>query len=165
MKSYWSHYPLGELSLHFVNSTSINESFLLFSLKGMPETFLVYLWYLKAGFMKNWRRIFLYINKITSLPWRQRQDLGRTEFGKVFLDTVAKPIYHTNYTRHRISRITRWRLLKVSPYVLNMRPWKNTHPSFNYLIFPSPLIKLKLGLQIGGRLLLAKREQHSYHIY
>jgi hypothetical protein len=43
--------------------------------------------------------IYIYINKITSLPWRQRQDLGRTEFGKVFLDTVAKPIYITRIIR------------------------------------------------------------------
>ncbi len=75
----------------------------------------------------SWRieHIYIYIyNYLTSMasvsgPWSNWIRQGFPWYSS------KAYIYHTNYTRHRISRITRWRLLKVSPHVLNMRPWKN----------------------------------------
>jgi hypothetical protein len=96
--------------------------------------------------------IYIYIYIITLLPWRQCQDLGRTEFGKVFLDTVAKPIYIT-----RITRGTALVELQDEDYLKYLHMCSICDPEkiflaskFSYLLFPSPLIKLKLGLQIGG---------------
>jgi hypothetical protein len=40
---------------------------------------------------------------------------------------------------------------------------KFLHPSFSYF-FPTPPIKLKLGLQIGGRLLIAKHLDQSNYL-
>jgi len=40
-----------------------------------------------------------------------------------------------------------------------------SHPSFSYLpLFPSPPIKLKPGLQIGGRLVIATHLDQSNHL-
>jgi hypothetical protein len=39
-----------------------------------------------------------------------------------------------------------------------------SHPSFGYLLFPSPPIKLKLGLQMGGRLLIAAHLNQSNYL-
>jgi hypothetical protein len=49
---------------------------------------------------------------------------------------------------------------KRSPSMISMSPCMSpctsiSHPSFSFLVFSNPTIKLQLGLQIGGRLLIA----------
>ncbi len=39
-----------------------------------------------------------------------------------------------------------------------------SHPSFSYLLFPTPPISLKMGLQIGGRLLVATHLDQSNYL-
>jgi hypothetical protein len=58
------------------------------------------------------------------------------------------------------------RLLEESPEVLNMGPCKNISQIQVPVIyfFPTPPIKLKLGLQIGGRLLMAIRLDQSNYL-
>jgi hypothetical protein len=44
--------------------------------------------------------------------------------------------------------------IRASPKVLSMQPCKKfSHPSLIIYFIPTPPIKLKLGLQIGGRLI------------
>jgi hypothetical protein len=58
------------------------------------------------------------------------------------------------------------RLLEESPEVLNMRPCKNISQIQVSVIyfFPTPPIKLKLGLQIGGRPLMAIHLDQSNYL-
>jgi hypothetical protein len=66
--------------------------------------------------------------------------------------------------------------ISSSPWYVPLQEYLS-HPSLVIYFFTTPPIKLKLGLQIGGRLLIANhldhhcgwpirnREQHSVHIY
>jgi hypothetical protein len=57
-------------------------------------------------------------------------------------------------------------LLRASPKVLSMRPCKNISHIQGLVIYfyPTPLIKLKLRLQTGGRLLIATHLDQSNHL-
>jgi len=54
--------------------------------------------------------------------------------------------------------------LRASPVVLSMWPLQTyfSHPSLVIYFFPTPSIKLKLGLHIGGRLLIANHLDQSF---
>ncbi len=53
--------------------------------------------------------------------------------------------------------------IRASPVVLSMRPCKDTShiQALVIYLFPTPTIKLKLGLQIGGRVLLPNHQNQS----
>jgi len=81
------------------------------------------------------------------------------EFGAEKPISWAKPAHFDFFTIN-------FTALTAFPAVVNMWPWKNisSQPSVvNCFSFPTPPIKLKLGLQIGGRLLIANHLDQSLY--
>jgi hypothetical protein len=81
-----------------------------------------------------------------------------------------------HYKWYEISSITvfpsktmhKWKALRTSPLQLSIWPLHKyfSHPSSVFVFFPTPAIKLKLklGLQIGGRLLMATHVDGSNYL-
>jgi len=119
----------------------------------------------KKRFLHTWRFPYLCLLHQSGTPLGYRScDPSSGEPTQMGTSLPTKSCIEEQFSaaiRHALSI-----LLRASPKVLSTRPCKNISHIQGLVIYfyPTPLIKLKLRLQTGGRLLIATHLDQSNHL-